>query len=162
MIHSNTINEPYTFEQELTHLLILVCWFLFIAFSCHLLEATPQQGGPSREATLCRLPLPPALTLPDTFASLAFQGGAVSFALEPMRPFSSSRQRKRADILRTASKWQEAACVRIDLSVQMCMFVQMRVNKWLKVMFSKINSWELDFVYITARVLTRDGSVFLI
>lgn len=41
--HSNTINEPDTFEQELTHLLILVCWFLFIFF-CHLFEATPQQG----------------------------------------------------------------------------------------------------------------------
>lgn len=56
----------------------------------------------------------------------------------------------------------EAACVRTYLSVQMRMFVQMCVNKWLKVMFSKINSWELEFVYITARVLTWDGSMFLI
>lgn len=34
-------------------------------------------------------------------------------------------------------------------------FVQTHVNKWLKVMFNKINSWEPGFVYITARALTR-------
>lgn len=61
-MHGDTINEPNTFEQELTHLLIPVCWLLFIR-SCHLFEAAAQRGGPGREASLGRLPLPPALKL---------------------------------------------------------------------------------------------------
>ena len=67
IIQSDTINEPNIFEQELTQLLIPICWLLFV-FWCYLFEATPQQGGPGREATLCHQPLPPAPTLPDKFA----------------------------------------------------------------------------------------------
>ena len=99
-VHSNTINEPYTFEQELTHLPIPVCWFLFINFSCHLFEATPQQGvragGQLCAVYLCHQRWHP----PDTFASLAFQGDGVlkgAFCLETILSFC---QGKRADILR--------------------------------------------------------------
>lgn len=67
-MHGDTINEPNTFEQELTHLLIPVCWLLFIR-SCHLFEAAAQRGGPGREASLGRLPLPPALKLCANLAS---------------------------------------------------------------------------------------------
>lgn len=118
VVHTNTINEPYTFEQALTHLLILVCWFLFINLSCHLLEATPQQEGPSREATLCSLPLPPAPTLPDSFAPLAFQRRLERhICLETDETILSSCQRKRADILRTVCK-----CVRtlVCADVRVC------------------------------------------
>lgn len=130
---SSTFNEAYTFEQELTHLLISVCWLLFINFSCHLFEATPQQGGPSREETLCRLPFPPAPTL---------------FKLLSM---SKSWHFENCALMTAA------ACVRVYLFVQMC------VNKWLKVMLNKINSCESEFVYITAqRGRTRDTFIFLI
>lgn len=49
MVQSNTINEPYTSEQEFTHLLPPVCWFLFIHFSCHLSKDLPRQEDPSEE-----------------------------------------------------------------------------------------------------------------
>lgn len=109
MMHSNTINEPNTFEQELTHPLIPVCWLLFI-FACHLFEATPQWGGgPGREATLCRLPLPPALTLPDSFPSFAFQGRTIlkgTFCLSTYETVLSSCQCKMASFWELGVNWQ--------------------------------------------------------
>lgn len=61
--HSNTINEPPTPLNRNLHICLLQrADFCLLKFSCRLFEATPQQGGPSRESTLCRLPLPPSLT----------------------------------------------------------------------------------------------------
>lgn len=85
-----------------------ICLFRFVDFYLFspviYLKQHLSRGGPGREATLCCLPLPPALPFPDNFPSLAFQKQRHlerHICLETYETILSCCQRKTAYILRT-------------------------------------------------------------
>lgn len=114
MMQRNTINEPDTFEKELTHLLITLSGFLFINLYSHLFEEAPQQGVQAekwlRAVYLCHqrwhLPL----------ARLSKRRRLEShICLKTNKTILSCCQCQGADILRSVRKWQRLlVCVNIS------------------------------------------------